>query len=170
MKKVLLIALLFLFYNVCFSQEPITFEKVVKVDSLNKNDIISKIKEHFTIKYKNNRFFKSEDRETGILLTKINVPFYKKGFAYTCYCGYIEYKMTVQVRDGRFKIVLGDFCHKPNGMCDLGLITTGDYKYGTINGKKYDMPVWIELQFIANKTGEEMISEFEHINFKSDNW
>lgn len=171
MKKVILLAAIAVLFQISVSaQEAISFEKVFTVDSVSKNQIYSKIKEHFTVKLNKPRFFKIDDRETGILKTISYKSFDKKGFAYQCYCGSIEFEITIQVRDGRYKVTLSNFMHKPNGMCELGIITSGTYKHGTINGKRFDLPVWEELQLAVDDIQKRLFAEFESINFKSDNW
>lgn len=170
MKKVLLIPFLFLLVSIASAQEPIVFEKVFKADSVEKDVIFSKIKEYFALKYKSTKYFKVEDRETGILISNASFDFYKKGFAYTCYCGKIDFVLNIQIRDGRYKVTLSDFKHSPNGMCGLGVITTGDLVGGTMSGKKFDVPVWIDLQKRTNEIGEIMLASFDNINFKEDNW
>jgi len=171
MKKVLLLFVsLLVGFTMLHAQEPLSFEKVIKVDSVSKNDIYSKIKEHFILKYKSTVFFKTDDRETGLLVKKEYFDFYKKGFFYTCYCGKISVLITIQVKDGRFKVQLSDFLHEPNGMCGLGIITTGDLVGGTINGKSFDNPVWKDLQEKAKIIGDNLLFEFENLKLKTDNW
>lgn len=170
MKKFLLFPLLFIVFSLSNAQEPIVFEKVFKVDSVEKDVVFSKLKEHFTLKFKSSKFFKVEDRQTGLLISTVRFEFQKKGFAYTCYNGNIDFIMNIQVRDGRYKVVLSEFKHIPNGLCDLGYIKTGELTTGTMNGKKFDIPVWVDLQKRTNEIAEIMLNSFDDINFKEDNW
>lgn len=170
MKKMFLVAVMAVFMVCAKAQEPVSFERVYKVDSIGKDIIFSKIKEHFVLKFKSPRFFSTQDRETGLLIGKAQFDFQKKGFAYSCYCGGIDFSVNIQIREGRYKVVLSDFKHAPNGMCGLGIIKTGDLVGGTMNGKKFDVPVWIDLQKRTNEIGELMLGEFDKIKFKEDNW
>jgi len=171
MRKILLFSLLVLCSLQLKAQEPLSFEQVITVDSVGKDKIYSVIKEWFALHGNSKEALEVDDRSTGVIVANLSTDYFKSGFWYTSYTGYIFYKVNIQVRDGRYKITITNFEHdtKVKSVSRLGLITTGEYNKISIN-KSYDIKVWADLKEKSKEISDKLFVQFENLKFKSDNW
>ena len=137
--------------TITYSQSPISFEKVIKTDSVGKSIIYSSVLEWFAVTYKNSsEVLQMTDIDAGIIVGNGSVGYNHKGLSYLCYEGYIHYKIKIYFKDNRYKVILSNFTHSNlrgnSPSCELGLITDAE-KYA-IKGmsKKYHNAVWNEIK------------------------
>lgn len=172
MKKVLLLAFMSVLFQTIKAQEPLSFEKVIKVDSISKDKIHSVIKEWFALNSNSKHTLEVDDRNTGLIIANLSTDYNSiKGFFYDVYRGYIKYKIKIQIKDGRYKVTVDNFVHHCNPLRELGLIKTGEYTGGIMN-KSYDKKVWVDLQEKSKNIADTLFTTFETLKFKeeSDNW
>jgi len=173
MKKVLFLAVMALILlSNTYAQEPLSFEKVIIVDSIKKNEIYSGIKQWFALNSNSKYTLEVDDRETGLIIANFSSDYFLKGFWYTSYQGYLNYTINVQVKDSKYKITIDKFIHdtkEPRSVSKLGLIKSGEYTRGTINAS-FDKKVWLDLQQKSMLLSTDIFSVFENMKFKSDNW
>jgi hypothetical protein len=175
MKKVMVLAIMSLVYLSSYAQTPLSFEKVITVDSVKKNEIYSGVKQWFAMNSNTKYTLEVDDRETGLIIANFTSEYSKKGFFYISYDGYISYSIRVQVRDGRYKITIDKFIHDtkdPRSVSKLGLIKTGEYTRGGINAS-FNKKVWIDLQQKAELIASDLFSTFNDLKFttkNNDNW
>lgn len=170
MKKGIVTAIMFFcLFNVVNAQEPLSFEKVITVDSVGKELIYSTIKQWYATNYKSKHILEVDDRETGLMIANLATDYFLKGFAYTSYCGQLQYSIRTQIKDGRFKVIITNFKHAPQGLTNLGLLTSAEKPYKAMNSK-WDIAVWNDLKEKATVLADNTFMLFEKMNFKSDNW
>ena len=122
------------------STNKITYSDVVYVDSLaTKQELFSRAREWFAKAYKSStNVIQMEDKERGTIIGKALMQVYYKEFPY----GYINYTISIYIKDGRYKYEFTDFHHTGQGrdVPDFGIcekmIKTSD-KYMGISYQKY---------------------------------
>jgi hypothetical protein len=183
MKRVLLLAVMAIGLLSVKAQEPLSFEKVITVDSVGKDKIYSGLKTFFSMNYESQYVYDIDDRETGIIIANLRTDYKKKGFWYVSYTGFIKYTIKIQVKDGRYKVTVCNFYHdadeslRPStlglkkSLTLFGTITTGPNKRASIN-KSFDDKVWVDLQEKSKIIADNLFTSFENLKFndKSDNW
>lgn len=172
MKKVVLLAVMAMVFQVAKSQDILSFEKVINADSISKNDIHSEVKKLFALNTNSKYTLEVDDRSSGLIIANLSTEYKSiKGFFYDVYKGYIKYKVKVQIKDGRFKVTVDNFIHKSNPIRELGLIKTGEYAKLSIN-KSYDEKIWIDLQKKSEIIADELFKTFSNLKSEnqSDNW
>ncbi len=181
MKKFIIVAVMTVFMVCANAQEPLSFEKVITVDSVSKNEIYSGLKSFYSMNYNSKYVYELDDRETGIMIVNLITDYRKKGFAYVSYTGFIKFTIKIQVKDGRFKATVCNFIHdaaelnKPSqlglskSITLFGLIMNGPNNRKSIN-KPFDDKVWADLQQKCELISIDLFDNFEKLKFKSDNW
>jgi hypothetical protein len=122
------------------STSKITYSEVVYLDSLaNKQELFSRAREWFAKAYKSStNVIQMEDKESGKIIGKALMQVYYKEFPY----GYINYTISIYLKDGRYKYEFTDFHHTGQGrnVPDFGIcekmIKTTD-RYMGISYQKY---------------------------------
>ena len=175
MKKLLLV-LFVLAYSLTYGQNPIVFEKIIQVKDVSKDSIFFALK-----KWVANEFVSSKaviemaDKDAGIIAISPNSPYsYNGGYLYSSYGGYISYNISIEIKSGRFKVVVNNFNHNipyANNLYGLGLITdSDDYPKQTPFGtKKYYNNVWDDLKIKVASIADELFNELSDLNFTSNN-
>ncbi|MFH1001137.1 MAG: DUF4468 domain-containing protein [Bacteroidota bacterium] len=178
MKKVHLLSLLLTLSIMGFSQKPLLFEKIIKTDSLDKEDLYSVIYEWFASSYNSsNDIIQMADKENGIIIGQGKIKYVPIKYGYICYSGYIDYTVRVDIKDKRYRIVLSNFYLKNHGTqnCQLGLIT--DAKNFSEKGihKNHQNETWQDIQNKITAFSNiiflslESYTKEERVN-NSDNW
>lgn len=137
MKKLILLSLI-LVSSICYAEiiptpqlpidsttNLITYSGVVKVDSLlTKSMLFSKAREWFAKTYKSAKnVIQLEDSENGKIVGKALMQVYHKALGSNYDSGFINYTISIFVKDGRYKYEISNFYH------------TGQY---VGNGKRID--------------------------------
>ena len=182
MKKVLVLCMLFLAVSIQ-AQEPLSFEKVIQADSIKKDAIYNGLKEWVGMSFKSAKnVIEMDDKEAGILLLRPVSDYKMKGLTYLGFEGYLKYTIKLNIKDGRFKVVITNFEHSvlPGNCkdCNLGLITTDEeypYKY-SFGAKGHMTKVWKDIKVKSELIALNYFEEISKIKFKStaagenDNW
>ena len=181
MKKVFLMLIVLISLN-CYSQEIIKYEKVITADSISKDNIFYGLKKWVATDFVSSKaVIEMADKDAGLLVISPNSKYiYPGGYIYSGYNGYISYTVNIQIKDGRFKVIITNFTHKltnGNEIYGLGLITNSeDYPRQSYPGaKKYNNNVWDDLKIRTSVISDELFNilsnlKFESLNKNNDNW
>lgn len=131
----------------------ITYTEVINVDSsLNRQELFSRAREWFAKTYKSStNVIQMEDKENGEIVGKALMQAYCKSLGSDRQCGFINYTISVYLKDGRFKYEITDFYH--SGQYVSGGSAIPDYGpcEAWINDKrKYPMMSQKGVQKISN--------------------
>lgn len=184
MKKTLILAIISLCVSGLFAQEKLSFEKVITVDSLKKNEIYNGLKEWIGMNFVSAKtVIEVDDKEAGLIIANPLRTYSFGKLQYNCYDGNIRYSIKIQIKDGRYKVFITNFSHDINignaSSCNLGLITTSlEYEGATGWGmKSYNNKVWLDLKYKCELIANEIFTGLEKVNFSTsktnngkDNW
>lgn len=125
----LLISLSFCLHS--FGQEKLTFENIIKTDSVGKARIYAELINWISENYKSpEQVIQISDKENGIINLRGIIEYSPKKITHLCYGGFISYAILFHIKENRFKVELTNFTHsvKPGNSqsCELGLITKAD--------------------------------------------
>lgn len=125
----------------------ISYTEVVFVDSLsNKQELYSRAREWFAKAYKSStNVIQMEDKESGKIVGKALMQVYAKALGTNHPSGYINYTISVDMKDGRYKYEVTNFYHtgQPGsntvdyGACEK-MINSNDKSYGVSLRKGYN--------------------------------
>lgn len=94
------------------STNKITYSEVVRADSLKSSELYSMGREWFAKTYKSStNVMQMEDKENGKLIGKALMLVYHKAMGINYESGYINYTISLYVKDGRYKYEITDFYH-----------------------------------------------------------
>ena len=168
MKKLFLTILIGLLSTVTYSQESVTYNEVVELDSTStKNLIFQSVNTWFSTTYNSaSSVIQMNDKDAGIIIGKGTMSYTYPGIAYTCYSGHINYTIKVVVKDGKYKVEISDFRHENlpsyDRSCELGLITTDpEYNGGPNMSKKYSTKVWVDIKTKIETYSQSLINNLE---------
>lgn len=146
MKQFYLLVFVITFCNSCWGQKEapllpidsitgkITFMEVVYVDSsFKKNELFNTAMNWFARTYISSKeVIQLQDKEQGVIIGKGIIPVYYQYMGINTQDGYMNYTISVYVKDGRYKYEITDFFHEPH--------LTGGNNYGSaeemLNTKK----------------------------------
>jgi len=185
MKKLLLMAIVSLFMcSGLMAQEPISFEKVIKVDSIKSTIIYNGLKEWIGMNYRSAKaVIQVDDKEAGLLIISPRKEYSISKLQYLCYDGTIKYTVKFQIKEGRFKVTITNFIHENDpenkSQCQVGLITTSP-EYDGQSSWGYKGPnnkIWLDVKIKSEVIANNIFSEVGKIDFsknkvdnKTDNW
>lgn len=182
MKRILFILTVLIISNFCYSQEPLKWEEVVKVDStITKDELFNRARHWFSTTFKNEKeVISTSDKERGEisgngLLTYKSDRFY---VGVVCVNGHVSFKINVYAKDGRYKYVFHSFIHEGsfydgNRPISYGELTNSEVApKPTRNGP--NAKAWAEIkEQTSNKVATLISSLKEEMSKKSeanDNW
>lgn len=162
MKKFFVI-LLILKSAIAFSQNPIQYERVYKIDSINKAKLYSIVNEWFASTYnKSTEVIQMTDKEEGIIVGKGAIRYDHSKHTYGCYGGYIKYTISVYIKDGRYKVILSDFIHTVDyansPACALGQLTNAELYATQGISKKYHNEAWNDMKSKISNHSEYLLN------------
>jgi len=142
------------------AQDVISFEKVIKTDSIGKALLFSKIHEWFATTYNSaNDVIQMVDKDAGIIIGKGSMKyFYGK---HSSYNGNINYTIKVYVKDNRYKVILSNFKHSGLGF-DLGLITSAKIYATKGMYKKYHNKAWDDIKLKIEQYSNGIFNSLEN--------
>ena len=159
MRNIITIILFQLFILSTYAQEPLSFEKVIKADSIDKNVLFVAINEWFTTNYSSSKdVIQMSDKEQGVIIGKGNSKFIHtpSKFSLTRYGGVIHHTVKCYVKDNRYKVIVQDFNHEdvsvdyyngsPVEATDFGLITHAELYVEKGLYKNYINEAWEQLK------------------------
>lgn len=175
MKKILVVCMLFLAVSIQ-AQDPLSFEKVIQVDSIKKDAIYNGLKEWVGMNFKSAKnVIEIDDKEAGILIIKSVTDYSIKNLQLSCYEGYHHFTIKFQVKDGRFKASVTNFRHEnqPGNKetCNIGLVTTDEFYPGKsgLGMKGFNNKIWNDLKAKSTIIAENYFQQLEALKFDSNN-
>lgn len=184
MKKVVLFAFMAMCVSFSvFSQEAeqLSFSKVIQAKDAKKDVIYAAIMDWLGTNFQGlTNDSQLSDKDAGMIIKQAGFYYDKGGVMYSCYKGFVYYKMKFQIRDERFKVELTAFVHEINKgnspNCELGIITTAEeYKKGGLQ-KGYNNNVWKDIKEKAEEIANGLFYEIGKLKFdsfaidKNDDW
>lgn len=136
MKKTFLILIVIFLSTLSYSQEPLKWEEVVTVDStVNKTELFNRARQWFSNTFKSEKDVISiSDKESGEISGNAVVEYKSDRFyvGVVCVNGYVNFKVNVYVKDGRYKYVFHSFDHEGsyydgNKPISYGILTNSEY-------------------------------------------
>lgn len=133
MKKLTIISILILMTIMVFSQEPLRYETIEKLDSsYSKELIFNKMNEWIAINYVSaNNVIQLSNKESGLIIVKAIIRYNGCGKWDKAYWGFIKYTLKINIKDYSYRIVVSDFIHE----------AWQSNKYGVSLGLLLDKPV-----------------------------
>lgn len=171
MKKIFF-SLFFLLALSAQASEPLSFSKVIVLDSTAKDSSYSVPALYLKMRSYVNTYFVSaknviqmDDKQAGKIVCRATTDYAHKGLAYMAYEGTLSFLFTMEARPGRIRIELSNFIHDNLAGHDarsaLGLVTT-DSLYTTKGMRKsYDNKVWKDLKEKALSQSESSFASLE---------
>ena len=132
MKKCLFLMLMLISVSVMGQETPLQCDTVIQAQGKSATEIYTTVRSGVATPFNSAQdVIQMDDPENGILVCKGNFSYKAPGGAltYGVLDGWVNFTLQVQVRDGRFKVTMGQFAHEakrvPGGSYDwsLGLIT-----------------------------------------------
>jgi len=165
------------------STSKITYSEVVYVDSLtNKQELFSRAREWFAKAYKSStNVIQMDDKESGKIVGKALMQVYHKALGSNYPSGYINYTISIYIKEGRYKYEITDFYHTGQfvgsssripdyGICEK-MINTTDKTMGTSHQKTYNYYLYqmdINVKELISDLKAAMSSK--STNTKKDDW
>lgn len=158
----------------------ITYSEVIKVDSVNKQELFSRAREWFAKAYKNSsKVIQMEDKESGKIVGKALMQVYHKALGMSFESGYINYTISIYIKDGRYKYEFVDFYHTGQlvsggripdyGICE-NMINTKDKTIGMSYQKTYNYYLF-QMNNNINALVEDLkLSMLSKSKNNNDNW
>ncbi len=146
MKKILfLMVALVAAVNLMAQDTPIQCDSVIQAKDKNVDQLYPMIKAWVASSFNSaNDVIQMDDAQNGILICKGAFEYKGPGGStYRYIDGYVFYTLKIQVRDGRYKITMGDFVHKSSDLrygktWSFGLITDREkYKEKGMQDKRW---------------------------------
>lgn len=132
MKKIALCLYFSVISWVTFAQETeyLLFSEVIQCPESGKDEIFSQAQEWLVTIFKNSKYVTQlADKEAGKIITKGSFSYRPPRFSAGGMGGvegHINFTMNLYFKDGRCKIVLTDFEHKPDDAPSCGILTTAE--------------------------------------------
>jgi hypothetical protein len=126
----------------------ITYSEVVTLnDSISKTELFGRAKTCFVHLFKNaNSVIQNEDKEAGSIIGKGTLKVYAKALGMTSEAGYVNFTLTLAIKEGRYKFTITDFAHEGTGKMPSG---------GNLENGKPKMWVVKQWNSILSQTDEE---------------
>jgi hypothetical protein len=161
----------------------ITYTEVVVVDSLsNKQELFSRAREWFAKAYKSStNVIQMEDKESGKIVGKALMQVYHKALGSNFPSGYINYTISIYIKDGKYKYEIIDFYHTGQlisggnripdyGICEK-MINTKDKVMGMSYQKTYNYYLFQMNNNVINLiTDLKSSMKTKTTNTKKDDW
>lgn len=180
MKRIIVMGVFLLCWISVNAQEKIAYSKVIKADSISSEGIFVSIKEWLSMEFKKgNNAIELEDKEAGLIVANTSSGYKKNGLSYVWTEGFINYKINIQIREGRFKVTITNFqlkCKENNYGERIGILTVAEESNYTGLGKKQCNEVWNDMKTKVQGISESWFKSFETIDFSnykqdtSDDW
>ena len=105
-----------------------SFQEVVKVDSTSKDELYSRAREWMAKTFNSaQKAIQMDDKQAGKLIANGSFKSYAKAlFGNNVQVGFVNFNITIYLKDQKFKYVFTDFYHE-------GITPSGGYKYGSFN-------------------------------------
>ncbi len=137
-----------------YSQEPLKWEEVVTVDSTaNKTELFNRARRWFSNTFKSEKDVISiTDKESGEISGNAVVKYKSDRFyvGVVCVNGYVNFKINVYVKDGRYKYVIHSLVHEGsyydgNKPISYGILTDSEIAPKPTRGGA-NKKAWVEIK------------------------
>ena len=164
MKKIIFLMLMFVSVNVMAQGNPLQCDSVIQVKDKNATTLYPMLKAWAAVTYNSaNAVIQMDDPQNGILICKGAFKYAAPGgMSYRCIDGWVNYTLKIQVRDGRYKVTMGDFNHETSDLewkktWSFGLITDREkYKKKGMQDKRWTK-TWLDLKLKCEREYMAMI-------------
>ena len=160
----------------------ITYSEVVTIDSVSKNELYSRAREWFAKTFNSSKsVIQMDDKENGKIIGKASMHVYHKALGSNFPSGYINYTISVYLKDGRYKYEINGFNHigelikGGNRIPDYGpcekMINTTDKVMGISYQKTYNYylhQVDENINALVSDLKSALSNKIK--NTESDNW
>lgn len=151
----------------------ICYTDVVQVDGTNSETLFTRAREWFAYSFKSaQNVIQMEDKEAGKLIGKGASSVTIKAMGGEFPGGYIDFTVSIQVKDGRYKYDLTDFKHNAAG---TDLVTPGDLRVEKPGGGLLTMGKknWKNIKMQAHLSALSLIESLKtsmSSDSKQDDW
>ncbi|MGB1050834.1 MAG: DUF4468 domain-containing protein [Chitinophagales bacterium] len=140
-------------------QETLTYEEVIQVESMSKEELFNRAKFWFVASYNSyNDVLQLEDKENGVIIGKANIkyePSFLSGSGTTR--GVVSYMIKVSTKEGRYKYEITDFFHDPYDKSN----TISRYSVGMITNDEENPNPKAMAKGWSNKVWKDIKSQIE---------
>lgn len=141
------------------AQDPISFERVIRVDTVGKSMIFIAINDWFATNYNSaNDVIQMTDKDAGIIIGKGSMNYYYGRMS--SYNGNIKYTIKVYVKDNRYKVILTNFRHSGLSF-NLDLITDADIYATKGMYKNYHNKAWTDMKTQIEQYSNDIFKSLE---------
>jgi len=172
--KILFLLILLTFNFNLSAQGELEYSEVVELNEVSKDVLYSRGLIWFAETFNDSRdVIEIKDREGGLIIGNVFFKYYApKGLKYVDANGYIQYQVKVMFREGRTKIVLNSFTHRPKyEPYSLGILTKSEnYPYTKVYkgfSDKWHQKIWENLKVGVPLHAEYLLSNFKEFMSKS---
>lgn len=164
-----------LFSTLLMISDTLTFKSVVDIKDQTKDELYSKAKAWFVKTYKDaNSVIQEDDKESGKIIGKGAIKYNPSALSGSDVIrGYINYTITVELKDNKYRCVVSDFYHDGNSD-DFGTLTTSEEcPNPRTMAKKWSNKTWKELKSVAETNGKSLMKSLEEHMTKveeTDDW
>lgn len=163
MRKMIFVLFAMLSLSMAAQEKAIQCDSVIQAQGLDSKEIYQRVKGWVAEAYNEaSEVIQLDDAEQGVMVCKGNFEYRAPGgWSYRNIDGYIRYTLKVQVRDGRFKVSMGDFDHESKDIqyrkiWSFGLLTDREkYKMKGVQDKRWTT-CWPDMK-------KKSLEYFEHI-------
>ena len=169
MKKCLFLMLMLVSVSVMAQEQPIQFDEVIKAEGKSVAEVYTTVKTWVATNFNSAQdVIQMDDPDNGILVCRGTFEYNNGGGIMGAVLdGWVFYTLKVQVREGRYKVSVGNFTHKANpvknGVYDwsLGLITTRERakEKGTVDGRQ--KKAWKKLKTVCEAKAYDLIERLK---------
>ena len=186
--KIILVVILIVYSLVALGQKgtpelpfvdgKIMYTGVVDVDSTKtKSELYSSVREWFAKTYNSStKVIQMDDKENGKIIGKALFQVYHKAMKKDHPSGYINYTISVFVKDGKYKYEVTNFYHTGNGgnISDFGdcenMINTKMKTMGVSYQKTFDYYLWQMDDYVKNIITDLKSNIMTTTKVQEDNW
>jgi len=166
MKKTII--LFFLITVSTYSQEPLEYDNIIEVNSIEKDKLFEILNDWTAIIFNSaNDVIQLSDKDNGKLIIK-GVKNYSLGRSlYNCYDGFISFTLRIVVKDNKYRIIILQLKHNSmnNNVCSLGLITTAELFKPKGFAKREKNKIWKDLKVKSSELNKSILNSIkEKIN------
>ena len=158
MKKCLFFMLMVFSLNVIAQEKPIQCDSVIQAKDKTAEQIYTTVKAWLATSFNSaNDVIQMDDSDNGIIICKGAFEYKAPGgLSYRYIDGWVNYTLKIQIREGRFKISMGNFIHESSNLeykktWSFGLITDRDkFKPSGMQDKRW-LKTWPDLKVCCKK-------------------
>ncbi len=166
MKKLILTNIFILLSLIVFSQDKLTFTRIIKTDSIGVPALFAQMNQWFAQNYKSpDKVIQLADKEAGMITASSLFKFIGSKFIMKYNEGPVNFSIIILMKDNRIKVEITNFVHTvyDNDLknCELGLITNAEIHTEKGLVKNQNNQSWNEIKVKAQANSEEVFTSIE---------